>query len=195
MSFSFTIDEQTAQEAGAWFDPLPPDWYPVVADEVSLHKNKAGTGRYIKVRFSVTDGQYKGRKLFVYYNVEHNNTQTQEIGRAQLSACMAAIGIRTLNNPNDMKNKPLQVRVKLAPSRNGDEENKVNGYRAAKNQVQVQQPVMQAPVMQPPVVQQPPQMQAQQAPQPQVQAPPVQQTQAWQPPADDFDSADDGIPW
>lgn len=197
MSFSFTIDESTAQESAAWFDPLPPDWYPVVADEVSLHNNKAGTGRYIKCRFVVTDGKYKGRKLFVYFNVEHQNKQTEEIGRGQLSAFMVAVGIRTLNSPNDVKNKPLMVRVKLRPSRNGDEENAVNGYRAIQNapQVQVQMP-QQMQMPQAPVVNQPVQMQ-QQMPQMQMQQPPMpvqqNQGQAWLPQDDDV--ADDGIPW
>lgn len=183
--FNFSISEAEAQETASWFDPLPAGWYDVVADEVSLSQNKAGTGAYIKVRFTVIGEKYRGRKVFTYINVQNQNAQAQEIGLANLRAFMVAIGLRNMTDVSQLANKPLQIRLRLKESRNGGDENQVNGYRAGQAAPQMQMPQVQmqmpAPVqqqmMRPPVMQQAPAMQQmvnpgvmQQAP---VQQPPM----------------------
>lgn len=165
--FNFSISEAEAQETASWFDPLPAGWYDVVADEVSLSQNKAGTGAYIKVRFTVIGEKYRGRKVFTYINVQNQNAQAQEIGLANLRAFMVAIGLRNMTDVSQLANKPLQIRLRLKESRNGGDENQVNGYRAGQAAPQMQMPQVQmqmpAPVqqqmMRPPVMQQAPAMQ------------------------------------
>lgn len=165
--FNFSISEAEAQETASWFDPLPAGWYDVVADEVALSQNKAGTGAYIKVRFTVIGEKYRGRKVFTYINVQNQNAQAQEIGLANLRAFMVAIGLRNMTDVSQLANKPLQIRLRLKESRNGGDENQVNGYRAGQAAPQMQMPQVQmqmpAPVqqqmMRPPVMQQAPAMQ------------------------------------
>lgn len=76
------------------FDTLPEGSYLVVGKAGELKTTKSGDGKYIKVEFEVIDGQYKGRKLWMMFNVQNKNDVAVKIGRAQMKKFFLAAGAK-----------------------------------------------------------------------------------------------------
>jgi hypothetical protein len=49
---------------GGDFEPVPAGWYTVKIVSASVENTKAGTGKYIKVRFDILGPSFQGRVLF-----------------------------------------------------------------------------------------------------------------------------------
>lgn len=78
---------------------IPDGKYLVTITAASDEANKTNTGRYLKLEFSVTDGQHKGRKVWERYNYQNTNPQAVEIAQQNLKtlcvACNAPDKIQT----------------------------------------------------------------------------------------------------
>jgi hypothetical protein len=72
------------------FDVLPAGKYYVRCADAELKDTKAGTGRYIKCKFMVEEGEYENRVIFMNVNIENPNPQAQQIGLGQLKAFLVA---------------------------------------------------------------------------------------------------------
>ena len=196
---------------------LPAGWYNVAIDESDLKPTKDGTGTYLKLRFNVLDGQYRGRKVFTQLNIRHPNAQTQEIAQRQLSAIGHAVGVLHIQDSNQLHGLPLKIRVKIRPAEGQyDESNDITAYKNINEQVATVgsapaaaapaggfAPPAQAPQGFAPPAQQPPANTGWQAPP--AQAPQEQQFQApqtqapqqpqWAPPAADPNAGAPAQPW
>lgn len=80
-------------EASAPREPLPEDDYILVAEKTELVANRSNTGMRLDVVFSVEDGQYKGRKLFLNYNVQNQNEQARQIALREFKSLIDATGV------------------------------------------------------------------------------------------------------
>lgn len=119
-------------------DPLPTGWYNVSIDESDIKPTQDGTGAYLKLRFTVLDGQYQGRKLFENLNIRNNNQQTVEIAQRQLSAICHAVGVLKPGKSQELHDKPLKVRVGQKKAEAGfDAGNKITAYKNVNEQVDV----------------------------------------------------------
>lgn len=117
-------------------DPLPTGWYNVAIDESEMKPTTEGTGSYLKLRFDVLDGQYKGRKIWEQLNLRNPNAQTVEIAQKQLSAICHAVGVLKPAKSEELHNKPLKVRVGQKPASGGyDAGNKITAYKNINEQV------------------------------------------------------------
>lgn len=173
-------------------DPVPPGWYVAAMEKSEMKPTKDGVNMMLACSFAILDGQYKGRKFFFNFNLQHTNPQTVSIAYAQLSAVCHAVQLLQVNDSSELHGRPLKVKLKVRPA---------EGQYAAANDVEafkhVQDPAAnnqtaatmgapgtpQAAVVAPPPVQQwaaPPAAAA--APAQQQWAPPPAQQQA-QPPA------------
>ncbi len=97
------------------FETLPAGRYQVLVDKVEVDETKAkreGTaakGELVKVQFEVLNDQFAGRKLFERFNVSHDNTQAQNIGRGQLAQLCKAVGvIAKISPPKDANGHEIQ---------------------------------------------------------------------------------------
>lgn len=63
-----------------------------------LKDTKSGTGQYIKVEFTVKEGESAGRKVWAQINVKNDNPKATDIGLSQLKALLVAA-----NHPNPEK--------------------------------------------------------------------------------------------
>jgi hypothetical protein len=111
------------------FDPLPAGTYLAVITESEMKANKAGTGSYLNLTFEVTEGPYKGRKLWSRLNLNNPNAQAVQIAQAELSAVCRAVGVLAPNDSVDLHNLPLLITVKLRKREDtGELANEIKGY-------------------------------------------------------------------
>lgn len=119
-------------------DPLPTGWYNMAMDESEMKPTNDGTGAYLKVRFTVLDGQYQGRKVWEQLNLRNNNAQTVEIAQKQLSAICHAVGVLKPAKSEELHNLPLKIRVGQKKAEGGyDAGNRIMAYKNINEQVDV----------------------------------------------------------
>ncbi|MBY5992491.1 DUF669 domain-containing protein [Ferrimonas balearica] len=119
----FGFDPSQYQPSENNFSPLPRGEYPVLITGARMEDNQKRTGKLCIVELQVTDGQFKGRKLWHNMNIWHQSEQAQEIGRKELSGLLQAIG-----KPNSRNMAELQNTVCLAQVTLKDGKNEIWGY-------------------------------------------------------------------
>jgi hypothetical protein len=152
------------------FPVLPPDNYPVLIESTEVKATKANDGAYVKIKMSVLDGPFKGRKLFDNINIHNPNQQCVEIGLRSLAALGQALGVRHVNDTDQFVNQVCVAHVKVKDGQNVIRTYSALTPAAAPGIPQQPQPPYQQPQQQPPYQQ--PQATYQQPPQ---QAPFYQQ--------------------
>lgn len=103
-------------------DVIPAGQYPLRVDEVSdVAEDKNGT-EYVKVTFSVTDGEYANRKLFEGY--------VPLAGSAKLRKILAAAGFegKKLTSTDDLVGLEVAAIVKVTKSDEYGEQNRIVTY-------------------------------------------------------------------
>ena len=118
-------------EPNAPFEVIPAGKYNAVIVESEMKATRAGTGRYLKLVFEITDGEYAGRKLFASINLENPNQDAVRIGRAELSAVCHAVNVLDLQDTVQLHNLPMVITVRVKKNQDGEPTNEVRGYEAA----------------------------------------------------------------
>lgn len=106
---------QVAPQTG--FDPVPNGWYNVIVDETEMKPTKENNGSYLKVRYSILDGQFANRKIYTMITLQNANPQAVEIGLKQLSALAHAVGVLLVSQSEQLHNIPLKVKAKIRPAK------------------------------------------------------------------------------
>lgn len=129
--FGGTFDASSVEITGGAFDPLPAGWYPVMIDNAEVKVNKAGNGKYLKLKMTVIGENYTGRKLFPMLNVIHPNPETVRIAKERLAELSLACDIPQIDESAQLIGKSVMARVKIRPAK-GDYEadNEITGYKA-----------------------------------------------------------------
>ena len=93
------------------FTPIPAGLYKITMEESELKDTSAKTGKYLNCKFSVLEGQYKGRKLFHMINLVNPNQQCVEIGMKSLAQIGKAVKIPKPADSTQLHGLPLMGRV------------------------------------------------------------------------------------
>lgn len=127
--FDFTKDE-----AQSGFKPLPEGKYLLLSETAEVKETKSGNGKYIKIRFKVSDGEGKGRTLFHNFNVEHENKKAQDIGRSQIKGFMVAAGFKdfSLSDVNDLCGYKVEAKVKVEKNEEYGDQNRITSFSTPK---------------------------------------------------------------
>ena len=113
--------------------PLPEGEYKVAVTASESKRNKKDNGTLLQLTFDVLDGEHRGRKLWVYLNLDHPNATAVEIAKSELSAICHAVGVLTPKDSVELHNRPLIASVKLEKRKdNGELSNRVKGYKSLK---------------------------------------------------------------
>ncbi|GAB6184579.1 DUF669 domain-containing protein [Thermopirellula anaerolimosa] len=111
------------------FDPIPAGKYLAMITASEMKPNKAGTGSYLELVFTILEGEYKGRQLWARLNLDNPNELAVKIARAELSAICRATGVLTPRDSCELHGVPLTVRVTCKRRRDTDEVvNVIKGY-------------------------------------------------------------------
>ena len=93
------------------FDPIPAGWYTACIAGAEVKTTKAGTGKYISVRFDISGPEHQGRVVFTNLNTNNPSPKAEEIGRGQLGDIMRTNGIAKLENTDQLLGCNLKIRV------------------------------------------------------------------------------------
>lgn len=151
---------------------VPAGWYNVIIEHSEVVPTAAGTGTILKLRYSIVDGEFKGRKIFGQLNIVNPSPMAQEIAQKQLSAICHAVNVIQCNDSQQLHNIPFKVKLKITPGgikdqhtgEKYDDKNEVTGWEKSSTNVGVSggsapgatPPVTAKPITPPPVAAAPP---------------------------------------
>lgn len=124
-----SLDPSSAQPAAApQFSPVPAGVYRVVIIESDTRPNKKGNGSYIMLNTEIVAGDFKGRRVRDYLNVEHEQEVTQERAREKWMAVKAAVKVLTPEDTSEVHNIPLLVKVAVKNDPQYGQQNRIDAY-------------------------------------------------------------------
>ena len=111
------------------FEPIPAGKYLAMITASEMKPNKAGTGSYLELVFTILEGEYKGQQLWARLNLDNPNELAVKIARAELSAICRAVGVLTPRDSVELHNLPLTVKVACKKRKDtGELVNTIKGY-------------------------------------------------------------------
>lgn len=125
----FKIDDLPDDNMGS-FEPLPAGWYTASISEAEGKNTKAGTGKYLKIRFDIIGPTHQGRAVFTNINTRNPNPDAQRIGLSQLKSLMASIGIGSLKQEEQLIGATCEIKLAVKNDPTYGPGNEVKGYKA-----------------------------------------------------------------
>lgn len=126
----FDVNTLPASDVGS-FDPLPAGWYTATIAGAELKSTKAGTGRYISVRYDITGPTHQGRVVFGNLNINNPNPKAEEIGRQQLGDLMRSIGLARVEDTDQLIGGNCQIKLAIQTQEGYEPRNEVKGWKPA----------------------------------------------------------------
>jgi hypothetical protein len=112
-------------------EPIPAGVYEVEITGADVKETSKKNGTGLNVEYTVIGPTHANRKMWQFLNLQHENSQAEQIGQAQLSALCRAVGISKLDDSDDLFGKVLRVQVTIRPEKNGYKaSNDVRGWEA-----------------------------------------------------------------
>ncbi|KAF1045647.1 DUF669 domain-containing protein [Xylophilus sp.] len=111
-------------EAQAEFSAIPTGEYLSVIVDSDMKPTKSGDGEFLELTYQVSEGEYKGRKVWARLNLKTPNAQAQEIANRQFASIREATGVANPRDSQELHNKPHIIRVEFIPSGTSQK----NGY-------------------------------------------------------------------
>ncbi len=111
-------------EAQKAFDAMPTADYPAVVVDSEMKDTKAGDGRYLELAYEITEGQFKGRKLWHRLNLKSPNQQAMDIANREFASIREATGVSDPKDSQELHYKPHTIRVEFIKAGT----TKKNGY-------------------------------------------------------------------
>lgn len=105
------FDAHAPENQSAGFEPLPPGRYDLIVVETDLKPNKKRTGDVLTLVYEVISGEFKKRKIYNRLNYNHPDAETQKISRGELSRLIKAVGLRQIDDSDEVKNIPFVVDI------------------------------------------------------------------------------------
>jgi len=126
-----TFSADTLPVSDRNFEPLPAGWYTAVVNGAEIKVTKAGTGKYIAVRYDITGPTHQGRVVFGNLNIKNPNPTAEKIGREQLGEIMRAIGLATVQDTDQLIGGQLMIKLDVRESEQYGASNDVKGFKFA----------------------------------------------------------------
>ena len=116
---------EPAAPAGAW----QPGKYTVEITGADVKATKAGDGHYVELELTCTDGVMARRKHWERLNISNPNQQAEEIAKRNLAAICLAVGIKQMNDTDELRGRVLVIETGVRKPPNSDEmQTTVRGY-------------------------------------------------------------------
>ncbi len=123
--------DASSVEPDSGFVPIPPDRYVAIVTSTEMRPIRNGSGEFLLVELQILEGPCKGRRVWDRLTLKHQNSQTVEIARSQLSALCRAVGVLKPADSSQLHDIPLQITVAIRErSDTGEPANVVRRYAA-----------------------------------------------------------------
>lgn len=122
----FTLD--TLPKGTSNFEPLPDGWYNATITGAEVKPTKAGDGKYIAAKYTITGPSHQGRVVFGNLNIKNASTKAEEIGRQQLGEIMRAIGLAKVTDTDQLIGGNLGIKLVVKTGEYAG--NEIKGYKS-----------------------------------------------------------------
>lgn len=99
------------------FDPIPAGEYLTQVVESDVLATKTNDGKYIKLKFKILQGEFKGRFIWTNLNIINKNPVTVEIAQKELATLCRAIGKAVIQDTQQLHGIPFKMKVKIKPAK------------------------------------------------------------------------------
>ena len=123
----FTLDTLPKGNTGN-FEPLPEGWYNATITGAEVKPTKAGDGKYIAAKYTITGPSHQGRVVFGNLNIKNASTKAEEIGRQQLGEIMRAIGLAKVTDTDQLIGGNLGIKLVVKTGEYAG--NEIKGYKS-----------------------------------------------------------------
>ena len=123
----FTLDTLPKGNTGN-FEPLPEGWYNASITGAEIKATKAGDGKYIACKYTITGPSHQGRVVFGNLNIKNASTKAEEIGRQQLGEIMRAIGLAKVTDTDQLIGGNLGIKLVVKTGEYAG--NEIKGYKS-----------------------------------------------------------------
>ena len=128
-------DYEPRGEMGA----VPAGKYRCRIEDTERKDTKNGDAQYLQITHVITEGEYKGRKIFDRINLwiaqggewVRRTDEAGTIAGQTMSELLAALGMATIRNHEELRGKSLVVKVKVRKSEEYGDSNDVQNYYSA----------------------------------------------------------------
>ena len=128
MQLSFNAAEV---EPSSSFDPIPAGTYTAEITDSKEKDTKSGNGSYLELTFSIIEGEFMNRLIWVRLNLKNPNATAVEIAQKDLSAICRATGVMNLTDSSQLHGKPMKVKVSVRKSAEYGDSNEIKSYESA----------------------------------------------------------------
>ena len=95
------------------FDLLPVGDYLAAVTESEIKTTKSGNGTYLELRWTILDGEHKGRHVWQRINITNPSEKAVAIGQRQLWDVCQALGVMQLSDSSQLHDIPIEVPVRI----------------------------------------------------------------------------------
>lgn len=110
------------------FQPMPAGEYTAEIIDTEKKPTSKGTGHYLEVTFEVKGGDFDGRKLKSFLNIDNPNDIAVRIARSELSSICRAVRVMVPKDTQELHHIPLVIRVNQEENHKGTVVNAIKGY-------------------------------------------------------------------
>lgn len=114
--------------------------------------SKSGKGAYLPMTFEIIDGEFKGRQIRKYFNLESNNADAKRIARSEIKQLLLALNWDFARKPcgpddtTEIHMIPLVIKITIQEDkRNGNLQNNIKKFMP-KDGITAQPKTVSAPV-------------------------------------------------
>lgn len=125
------VEKEAEKKEWRWMDDGE---YKAIIIGCNLKDNSKGTGKLVEVEFKIDGGEFDGRKIKDWFNVQHKNPEAEKIGLGQFSSMCKACGFPTIvDDSSDLMLKSLVLVIEFTDDRgDGKAGNVIKGYKSTK---------------------------------------------------------------
>jgi len=129
---SAVFDSGQHEDMQSGFDPIPAGEYLSMLVESELKTTKKKDGQYIKLKFKIMEGEFKGRFIWTNLNLINPNPVAVEIAQKELATLCRSCGKAVIKDTQELHGVPILMKVKIVPAK-GDfpANNAPTGYAPA----------------------------------------------------------------
>jgi len=99
------------------FDPIPAGKYAAQVVESDFKPTARKDGKYIKLKFEILEGEFKGRFIWTNLNVVNPNPVAVDIANKELATLCRACGVSVIQNTEQLHGIPIRMKIKIKPAK------------------------------------------------------------------------------
>jgi len=111
-----TFDSGQHEDMNTGFDPIPAGDYIAMVVESEIKTTSKKNGKYIKLKFRIEEGEFKGRFIWTNLNIINPNPVAVEIAQKELATLCRAVGKAVIQDTQELHGIPIRMKVKIKPA-------------------------------------------------------------------------------